>query len=216
MLTWANVFLAHLVLLASLQSRAGMDSLANLDVLKDSDFSALKPRIEIGLDSGGEEIARIQSAKGTVSTLEGGRGVLFKAGTQLVLRDTESSQIELRPMLGFKTATTPQYANGRMSWNHVPLELVMSYHIKPKHLRFGMGLTYQIHNRMSGEGVLAQYSTSFRNATGILLNAEHEAFILANGTRMAVGGQITSIQYESTWNDASITGDSMGLTFAFY
>jgi hypothetical protein len=173
-------------------------------------------KLELGIDSGGETLAKFNSSNGQNYSIDAGKGIAFKLGLSYIAHQTASTNYEFQGLVGYKSSQTPKFANGISTWSHNPVDFLFAAHFPKTKIRLAAGLTRELNNNFKGEGDFQKFTTSFRDSTGMVLAGEYLAFTYPSGQTLAFGGRLTRINYTPKLGGPSANGDAYGLTITFY
>ena len=200
--------------------------LSDLDIIKQKDLIMLKkiililpllltlshtnprPIIQIGFESGGDELVTIDHDYEGDYTIDAGDGFRFELGMAI---DDPLGKIELQLLAGYKF-DRDSADNGSISWSMIPLSAIGF--VKMPKWKFGAGVTYHINPELDGSFGNDDIKDEFENALGAVIQVQYEPFDI-----FAIGLRATFIDYELK-DDNSIqtaNGNAIGLigTFKF-
>jgi hypothetical protein len=193
--------------------------LLDLDIIKQKDLIMLKktililpllltlsytnprPIIQIGFESGGDELVTIDHDYESDYTIDAGDGFRFELGMAI---DDPLGKIELQLLAGYKF-DSDSADNGSISWNMIPLSAIGF--IKLPQWKFGGGVTYHINPELDGS-FDRDIKDEFDNALGAIIQIQYEPV-----DAFAIGLRGTFIDYEIQKNNTIQTanGNSIGL-----
>lgn len=177
--------------------------------------SALSAQAEIqftaGLDlqSGGEELGKIEFNNGTSETVSTGSGIALSGGF-LYVQDQFDVGARIKYLFD---STSGKTENGRteieMEFSRIPLDFVAHYRIQKHH--FGGGITYHMNpeftaDRKSSEVGDAKLTTEFDDAIGATLEYKYQY-----SKRGSFLVKYTSIEYKVSSNGTTFDGSGFGV-----
>lgn len=179
----------------------------------DAMASIVSPAMGIGFEFGGEKIVDVVYTDGSRSDIESGRGLYLNGGLVINISETTPHTFETQVTAGYKFTSTKQASNGEVSFNRWPIELLTFYRNTERYFRFGGGVTYQVSNELKGTNAAVAATASFKNATGLVLEAD---WFLGPQHDLVVGARYTVISYQAQSSPSpTISANSVGLVMTF-
>ena len=167
-----------------------------------ADINLIKPIIQIGFNSGGDELVTItHDYYNEAYTIDAGDGINLEMGMAI---ENPINNFETQLLIGYKFDSD---SNGDTTWNMFPISALAF--INAQGWKFGGGLTYHISPSLEGSvtsnGSLLR--DDFDDALGGIIQIQYE---VANS--FAIGLRGTFIEYQLS-RDPSQTanGNSIGL-----
>lgn len=165
----------------------------------------IRPLFKAGFDFGGDTMVTAVFTDGSTQTIKANEG-LYLGGGGAIVNDARDWEFHLT--LAYKF-TMIDAANGDVEWTRLPLEALAFYRFDK--IRLGGGLAYHISPRLEGSGVVGGLDVKFKNATGVVLQADWR-FTDA----LAAGLRYTVLEYDAKGPfTGSSKSDGLGLTFSW-
>ena len=161
----------------------------------------IRPLIKAGFDVGGETMVRVVFVDGDTQNVRGNEGFYLGGGAAII---DAARNMEYHVTLAYKFLFIDA-ENGDLEWTRWPLEALAFYRLE--RLRFGGGLTYHLSPRIEGSGVVGGLDIKFKNALGVVLQADWRAT-----DSLGLGLRYTFLEYDAKGN---FTGSAKASGFGF-
>lgn len=160
----------------------------------------------IGLTAGGDKLATTNYTDNTSANINAGSGVQMLGGVDYRV----SQDFSLQGNVGYHIHFTPEASNGDANFHRVPFELLAYYHANEQ-WRIGGGVRFVTGAKLSGKGAASNLNTSFKDTTGLVLEAEY--FSSPN-----LGFKIRGVkeEYETETGNRKFSGNHIGLFANYY
>ncbi|SFV53619.1 hypothetical protein MNB_SV-12-1786 [hydrothermal vent metagenome] len=178
-----------------------------LPLLLTLSYANPRPLIQIGFESGGDELVTIDHYYESDYTIDAGDGFRFELGMAI---DDPLGELEIQFLAGYKFDSNSA-DNGSISWSMIPLTAIGF--VKIPQWKFGAGLTYHINPELDGSFGNEDIKDEFKNALGGVMQIQYEPV-----DAFALGLRATFIDYKlQRDNSQTANGNSIGLigTFKF-
>ncbi|NEW61056.1 DUF481 domain-containing protein [Sulfurovum sp. bin170] len=168
-----------------------------------------KPIIQIGFESGGDELITIDHDYESDYTIKAGDGFRFELGMAI---EDPLGVLEVQFLAGYKF-DSDSADNGSITWSMIPLSALGF--IKIPGWKFGGGLTYHINPELDGSFRNYNYDDDikdeFKSALGGIMQIQYEPI-----DAFALGLRATFIDYElKRDNSKTANGNAIGLICTF-
>jgi hypothetical protein len=167
----------------------------------------IRPLIKAGADFGGDTMVRATFTNGDTQNIRGNEG-FYLGGGAAIIDAARNMEYHLTAAYKFFFVDAD---NGDIEWTRVPLEALAFYRLE--RLRFGGGLTYHVNPRLEGSGVVGGLDLKFKNALGVVLQADWRAT-----ESLGLGVRYTFLEYEAKGNftgTAKASGFGLAASFSF-
>jgi len=163
--------------------------------------------VQMGLDFGGDTLAKAKFKGGGTDTIKAGEGLWLTGGIVGIVENFETQFT-----IGYKFDSSTA-SNGSMDFSRIPVELLWFYNKRNDEgyfsgtWRFGGGITYHINPELKGDGAAKKIDAEFDNALGFILEAG-VIFQTQDAIKPFLGLRYTFIDYEIGKNSAD--GNCLG------
>jgi hypothetical protein len=168
--------------------------------------------LQMGVHSGGDELAGATFTSGDSDKIKAGELLSFAAG--IVQPIGESWEVQAGLGWKFDTITA---TNGDITFDRYPLDLLLFYRPTEK-FRIGLGGSYHLNPKLSSSGAASGLDVEFDNALGFAVEAGYFfGHVSPEGTPrgMYLGVNYTAIDYTVANTDVAVDGNSIGLILGF-
>lgn len=156
-----------------------------------------------GYDAGGETLVTVVFVGGDTDKIKANEGLFFGAGVSMV-NDTKDVETELSLSYKFDEITG---SNGEVSFSRLPLDALVFYRFPS--VRLGGGVTYHLNPDLDGSGVVGGLNVSFKNALGLVLQADWRLT-----EKLNLGLRYTVLDYEVESTGAKVDSNGIGIVFS--
>jgi len=167
---------------------------------------SIRPIIQLGFTSGGDELVTIEHDYSSNYTIDAGDGINMEVGMAI---DNPLNNFETQLLIGYKF-DSDSADNGDITWSTIPISALAF--IKTQGWKFGGGFTYHISPSLEGnfrDGV--RIRDDFDDALGAIIQIEYEPI-----DAFAIGVRGTFIEYQLTNQPSQkANGNSVGLVVSF-
>lgn len=167
----------------------------------------IRPLIKAGADFGGDTMVTARFTNGDTQNIRGNEGFYLGGGAAII--DAERN-MEYHLTAAYKFFFIDA-DNGDLEWTRVPLEALAFYRFA--RVRLGGGLTYHLNPRIEGTGVVGGLDIKFKNALGLVLQADWRAT-----ESLGLGVRYTFLEYDAKGNftgTAKASGFGLAASFSF-
>jgi len=170
------------------------------------DADLIRPIIQFGFNSGGDELVTVQHDYASDYTIDAGDGINIEVGMAI---DNPLANFETELLIGYKF-DSDSADNGDITWSMIPISALAF--VKSQGWKFGGGLTYHISPSLEGDfsgGNLIR--DEFDDALGGIIQIQYEPI-----DAFAIGVRGTFIEYQLRDNPSQkASGNSIGLVATF-
>lgn len=164
----------------------------------------IKPLIQLGFSSGGDELVTVEHDFSNDVTIEAGDGFTIETGMAIEVTPNFENQF----LIGYRFKDDNAY-NGDISWDTIPLTALGFF--KVQNWKFGGGLTYHISPELDGRFDKDEINYQFENALGVVAQIQYEVM-----NAFAIGIRLTFIEYERKHDHTqTASGNSLGVVGTF-
>jgi hypothetical protein len=167
---------------------------------------SIRPIIQLGFTSGGDELVTVEHDYSSNYTIDAGDGINMEVGMAI---DNPLNNFETQLLIGYKF-DSDSASNGDITWSTIPISALAF--IKTQGWKFGGGFTYHINPSLEGDfsgGV--RIRDDFDDALGAIIQIEYEPI-----DAFAIGVRGTFIEYQLTNQPSQkANGNSVGLVASF-
>ncbi len=171
-----------------------------------SNANSIRPIIQFGFNSGGDELVTVQHDYASDYTIDAGDGINLEVGMSI---DNPVANFETQLLIGYKF-DSDSADNGDITWDMIPISALAF--IKAQGWKFGGGLTYHISPSLEGDfGGGEIIRDEFDDALGGIIQIQYEPI-----EAFAIGVRGTFIQYQlKNRPSQKANGNSIGLVATF-
>jgi hypothetical protein len=146
----------------------------------------LRPIIQLGFNSGGDELVTIEHDYSSSYTIDAGDGINMEIGMAI---DNPLNNFETELLIGYKF-DSDSASNGDITWSTIPISALAF--VKAQGWKFGGGLTYHISPSLEGDFSGGdRIRDDFDDALGAIIQIQYEII-----DAFAIGIRGTFIEYQ--------------------
>jgi hypothetical protein len=178
--------------------------LTTLSTLSSAD--AIRPLLQFGFSSGGNELVTVQHDYSSDYTIDAGDGFSIEAGMSIY---NPIANFETQLLIGYKF-DSDSADNGDITWSMIPISALAF--ITAQNWKFGGGLTYHINPSLEGDfNKKTRIRDDFDDAIGGIIQIQYQPIDM-----FAIGIRGTFIEYQLTNNPSQkANGNSLGIMATF-
>ncbi|MEE9445674.1 MAG: hypothetical protein V3V19_08410, partial [Cocleimonas sp.] len=164
----------------------------------------IKPMIGVGIDGGGDNIARA-TVSGDDQEIKAGAGLSFEGGVA-IKTPSIGNKLVTQLLVGYKTDSIDA-SNGDLEMSRVYINAIESYNFG--NVSVGAGITYHITPKFSSSGAGSNAGNAdFDSAVGGIAQATYNF-----NQHSSLGLRATAIKYDVSKTNQSFDANSAGLYF---
>jgi hypothetical protein len=160
----------------------------------------------MGITAGGDTLASVVFANGSVEDVKGGELVHVYAGAEFRV----APQLTFQTTFGYHVSDTSAASNGSLRFSRYPLELLAHYQLSEQS-RLGGGARFVNNAKVAGSGVLNYVNLDYGSTVGAVLEGEYLV-------TPSIGLKLRAVseKYEPSFGGPKADGSHVGFYFSWY
>jgi hypothetical protein len=167
---------------------------------------ALRPLLGMGFTFGGDKLFTADFTDGSSDTVRAGGLVMLYGGVEFRATDA----LAVQATVGYHADSTRAASNGSIRVGRYPVDVLALYSVTDK-VRLGGGVEFVNSPKLSGSGVVGDFTVRFNNTTGVVLEGEY-----LFTPKFGMKARAASIKYKLDGASEKIDGSYGGLMLNYY
>jgi Outer membrane protein beta-barrel domain len=167
---------------------------------------AVRPLIGMGFTFGGDKLYTADFTDGSSDTVRAGGIFTLYGGVELRATDA----LAVQATVGYHGDSTRAASNGSIRFGRYPVDVLALYSVTDK-VRLGGGVEFVNNPKLSGSGVVGDFTLRFNNTTGVVLEGEY-----LFTPKFGMKARAASIKYKADGVSDKIDGSYGGLMLNYY